>query len=224
MTDPRFSHIKFVRLRNDQDLEHCLANLNLNWRPLSVEELRRTLAHLKCDWAIAGGWAIDLFLDRETRRHDDIDIIIKRDDQFLLQKALKDWELWVADPPGTLRPWKKGEYIGQGLQDIWCRRSTNDPWQIQVMLYDVQDGQWVFKRNANIRCELGATIVNSRAGIRILAPEIQLLYKSKLLRDKDQADFEAALPALNESQKKWLREALITVYQGQHEWILNLSE
>jgi hypothetical protein len=33
-------------------------------------------------WSVAGGWAIDLFLDTETRSHKDIEVIILRNDQL----------------------------------------------------------------------------------------------------------------------------------------------
>ena len=45
------------------------------------------------DWFIAGGWAIDLFLQKETRPHDDIEIAIFRHDQFALQNYLQNWNL-----------------------------------------------------------------------------------------------------------------------------------
>lgn len=177
LTDPQLSHIKFIRLRNDSEVESFLANLNFNWQPLSPTELRETLINLKCQWAVAGGWAIDLFLGKQTRNHEDIDIIVKREDQFEVQRALKDWELWVADPPGTLRPWRKSEFIGKGLQDIWCRRSRNDPWQIQVMLYDVENGDWIFKRDKSIRRPLNDVLIDTEEGYSLLVtrPVMRLL-------------------------------------------------
>ena len=222
LVDPKFSHINFIRLRNDRDVEFFLANQNFNWQPLSPVELATTLKNLKTQWSIAGGWAIDLFIGRQTRKHEDIDIIIKREDQFEIQKVLKNWELWVADPPGTLKPWKKSEFIGKGLQDIWCRRSKNDPWQIQIMLYDVENGDWLFKRDESIRKKLLDVLITSKEGQLILAPEVQLLYKSKSFRDKDMLDFENTLTALNTAQKRWLKDALIKVYGDKHEWIKRL--
>ncbi|MBK9324387.1 MAG: hypothetical protein IPM97_15790 [Bdellovibrionaceae bacterium] len=219
LNDPRFSHIKFIRLKSDLEVEIFLANLNFDWQPLSPSELINTLLNLNCRWSIAGGWAIDLFLGRQTRKHEDIDVIIKRDDQFELQEILKDWELWVADPPGVLRPWRKSEYIGKGLQDIWCRRSKNDPWRIQVMLYDVENGKWLFKRDESIRKGLKDVLITDKDGFSILAPEVQLLYKSKALRDKDRADFKNVLGHLNQQQKNWLKESLVKIYGQTHEWI-----
>ena len=39
-------------------------------------------------WGIAGGWAIDLFLDRQTRPHDDLDVAVLRHDQENLRRHL----------------------------------------------------------------------------------------------------------------------------------------
>jgi hypothetical protein len=43
-------------------------------------------------WIFAGGWAIDLFIGKETRQHQDIEIAIFRKDQLHLKKYLKEWE------------------------------------------------------------------------------------------------------------------------------------
>ncbi|WP_374208167.1 MULTISPECIES: hypothetical protein [Streptomyces] len=41
----------------------------------------------------------------------------------------------------------------------------------------------------------------SPSGIPYLAPEVQLFYKAKATRDKDETDFEAVLPLLEEGQR-----------------------
>ena len=53
------------------------------------------LRDLPCPWGIAGGWAVDLFLDRLTRGHQDIEVAIFRDDQLVLQDylCLRGWSL-----------------------------------------------------------------------------------------------------------------------------------
>jgi hypothetical protein len=45
----------------------------------------------------------------------------ERPDQLQVQRALHGWEWQAADPPGTLRPWRPGEYLRAGIHDIWCR-------------------------------------------------------------------------------------------------------
>ena len=47
-------------------------------------------------WGIAGGWAIDLFIGKETRPHSDVEVTIFREDQHMLKKALRDWSFEKA--------------------------------------------------------------------------------------------------------------------------------
>jgi hypothetical protein len=51
------------------------------------------------------GWALDLFLGRETRTHEDLDIASLRGDQLALHRHLHGWELRYATPEHTLEPW-----------------------------------------------------------------------------------------------------------------------
>jgi hypothetical protein len=55
----------------------------------------------------------------------------------------------------------------------------------------------------------------------VLSPEVQLLYKSKSLRDKDIVDYEAVRPHLSPDERNWLRTALDIVAPG-HPWIPDL--
>jgi hypothetical protein len=48
----------------------------------------------------------------------------------------------------------------------------------------------------------------SPSGIPYPRPEICLLFKAKVVRDKDQADFEAVLPRMSSAQRAWLHTAL----------------
>lgn len=45
-------------------------------------------------WFIAGGWAIDLYLNKVTRQHKDIEIGIFRENQNELKKYLADWQFY----------------------------------------------------------------------------------------------------------------------------------
>lgn len=205
-----------------QDFQkHLTQMVEGNWQPLTVMEVAKVFSEIKCDWRIAGGWAIDLFLGKQTRAHNDIDVLIQRNDQAALQTLLSGWDLWVSDPPGTLRPWKKGEFLGVDVQDIWCRKSSKDPWQFQVMLFDVENAEWIFKRDKSIRRSLKSVILTTEEGFKILSPEVQLLYKSKSLREKDKLDFEHTCAAMNAEQKNWLKQMLIKLYEN-HEWIAKL--
>jgi hypothetical protein len=51
-----------------------------------------------------GGWALDLFLDRETRRHDDLDVALLRRDQGAPHDHLRGWDLRYATAEHALEP------------------------------------------------------------------------------------------------------------------------
>ena len=83
------------------------------------------------------------------------------------------------------------------------------------MLDESSDGEWVSRRNPGIRRPLTDIGKTSREGIRYLTPEIQLFYKAKSPRPKDEADFTAALPFLASAQRRWLSDALTQTF-GEH--------
>ena len=57
----------------------------------------------------------------------------------------------------------------------------------------------------------------------ILAPEVVLLYKAHELTEKDETDFEEALPHLSSSRKTWLRRSL-EESNPIHPWAVRLCE
>ena len=193
-----------------------------NWSPLTPREVVERFSGFTGNWCIAGGWGLDLFMGKDTRRHDDIDILVFRKDQSAIQRLLADQELFVVDPPGRLRPWLREETLAPPLYNIWVRANTEAPWSIQLMIQDVIGEEWLFRRDDTIRGALSGLIVRSAEGWPILSPEIQLLYKGKSIRTKDQADFDNLLPHLSILQKEWLREKLKQVYGDSHQWIGDL--
>ncbi|HLZ07593.1 MAG TPA: amino acid transporter, partial [Chloroflexota bacterium] len=158
-------------------------------------------------WWIAGGWAIDLFVGSPTRPHHDIDVGIFHRDQLVAQETLGGWDLHAADPPGGLRKWQTGEVLRPAIHDIWCRRSPTAPWSLQLMLNDAEGDSWAFRRDHRITMPLARLIHRTADGTPYLAPEVQLLFKSRVgRREKDAADFEAVLPRLDEDGRNWLAE------------------
>jgi len=197
-----------------------------NWEPLSVEETVALMSGLSVPWWIAGGWAIDLFLGRQTRMHEDIDILIRRDDQLEVQKYLRDrnWDLHKTKQPG-LKPWPVGEFQMQPVNDIWCRRTPTSPWAFQIMLLDTEGDRWVFRRDPSIQGPLEELGLRTSTGIPFMRPEIQLLYKAKpQTLDKDQSDFDFAVPCMTREARTWLLHHLEKRYPEGHDWISVLRE
>lgn len=190
------------------------------WVPDRPEDVATVFAKADFPWWIAGGYAIELAVGRELRAHGDLDILILRRDQALVRDLLADWDLYVADQ-GEVRPWCPGEVLQSPLHDIWCRRTSNAPWSVQLMLDEAEGTQWVSRRTPEIRLPIDQLGQTSEAGIPYLAPEVQLFYKAKATRDKDETDFEAVLPLLDAPARAWPANA-IKVIAPNHPWLRRL--
>ncbi|TYS58090.1 hypothetical protein FZC74_13940 [Sutcliffiella horikoshii] len=191
------------------------------WRPLSITEIHSIFSIIPIKWWIAGGWALDIYLQKITRAHDDIDIVIIRPDHLILQRHLgRDWEMFIAFK-GQLIPWNKNQLLDSHYDNIWVKKKDESTWAFQVMLLDIEEKNWIYKRNNTIRKSLEDIGLVSLSGIPFLKPEIQLLYKggSSVIREKDVIDLGNILPKLNVSNRDWLKKSLKIQYPHGHKWI-----
>jgi hypothetical protein len=188
------------------------------WEPIHPEQMVELLSGFTRPWWICGGWALDLLLARETRRHEDLDVAILRHDQLALFHHLRPWDLHYATPTHTLEPWD-GRHLEVPIHGIWARRSAepNASWTCEFLLNEERDGEWVFRRNEAIRRPL-EEIGDERNSVPFLRPEIVLLYKSSERSPKNDKDFAAVLPRLSREASLWLRAALHR-YDARHPWI-----
>jgi hypothetical protein len=164
---------------------------------------------------------IEAFVGRKPREQGDFDFGILRQDQLAVLRHPARWDLQAADPPGTLRPWLLGEFLGDHVHTAWARRGLGEPWEFQVMFDEARGGDWSYRRDPRVRRSLD-TLTRDLGNLRFLAPEVQLLYKSKNILAKDQVDFDAAEPLLSEVQREWLRGALEMLRPG-NPWLPRLS-
>ena len=192
------------------------------WEPLEPAELARLLFGLRTPWWICGGWALDLFLGRDTRRHDDLDVALLRRDQQVLFRHLGGWDLRYATPHHTLELWD-GEHLEPPIHGIWARRSSGAtaPWTCEFLLNEHTDLDWIFRRNEGVTRSLDE-VGAERDGVPFLRPEIVLLYKAGEPSPKDEADFVTVGPHLTRTATRWLREAL-EVVDPRHPWVRQLD-
>lgn len=190
------------------------------WEPLPPRELPAVLRDVRCAWWLAGGWAVDSFLGTQTRAHGDTDVLVLRDHHVDVRAALSDWDAHAADPPGTLRPWPVGEVLPDAVHDVWLRRAPGEPWAFQLMIDDTEGGDWVFRRDRGVRRPVASLTAEGAGSFAcpVLAVEVQLLYKAKGVRPKDQADFDAAVARLSDAQASWLRTSLAR-QDPHHPWL-----
>ncbi|QOK29032.1 hypothetical protein IIE26_10385 [Cytobacillus oceanisediminis] len=191
------------------------------WKPLTVTEIQMIFKRIPIRWWIAGGWALDLFLERTTREHKDIDTLILGCDHIILQEHLHDeWELFKAYK-GKLIPWNQEEQLDSHFDNIWAKKKGETTWAFQVMILDTEDKHWIYKRNSEIRKLLDDIGLESPSGVPFLRPEIQLLYKggSSVIREKDVIDLYNVLPKLSDKKLHWLKKSLSIQFPNGHPWI-----
>lgn len=180
----------------------------------------RLMQNFKSDWFVAGGWAIDLCIGKETRHHEDIEIAIFRKDQFALQNNLEGWVLKKA-VNGTLLEWKPGERLELPVHEIHCFKQLDEEPTFEVLLNETDGNEWLFRRNDEVTMPLSKLSLTSKLGMKFLRPEIVLLYKSKNSRPKDEQDFEIVCKHLGIESKEWLKKALSICYT-EHRWLQKL--
>jgi hypothetical protein len=188
--------------------------------PLKAAEI---LSGFTPDWFVAGGWAIDLFVGKETRPHADIEIAIWRRDQAALYDYLSggSWILKKA-AGGKLSAWPQGEFLELPIHEIHCFNELAEPGRIEVLLNESNKDEWLYRRNTNIRRPLDKCYLVSKTGIKYLAPEIVLLYKSKNPKDKDERDFRAVVKLLAPEQRRWLKTAISAGGDPEHRWLADI--
>ena len=77
------------------------------------------------------------------------------------------------------------------------------------------------RRDAALRMPIAELVRRAADGTPYLRPDVQLLYKAKQLRPKDEADFTEIAPLLDSDSRRWLRAALARVHPG-HAWLARL--
>ncbi|GAB2317885.1 hypothetical protein IRB23SM22_01420 [Alkalibacterium sp. s-m-22] len=191
-----------------------------NWDPLTVKEVSAIFSETHINWGIAGGWALDLYLGRKTRKHDDTDVVIFREDHQIVYQLLKnEWTLYKAEE-GKLSLWLEGEELDV-VNDVWVKKNSQSPWAFQIMLMDSELDNWMYQREKMITFPKAELFYKNKNNIPYLKPTIQLLYKggSSQLREKDSRDFQVVFPSLSLKEKSWLQEALKKQFPLGHPWL-----
>jgi hypothetical protein len=190
------------------------------WRPWSPAEVLRRFHRAPFKWWVAGGWAAEAG-GAAPRAHEDIDLAVLERDLPAVRHWLADHHLWEAHE-GALRPLRPGAPLAPGRQQLWVRRNATSPWVVDLLLTPTDGESWVFKRNGTIRLPLESVGWVAPDGVSYLRPEVVLLFKAKLARPKDEADFRSLVPRLDDLAHRWLRDVLAVAHPG-HAWLEQLG-
>ena len=175
------------------------------WEPFGLDDAVKLMFGFPAPWWIAGGWAIDLHAERQTREHSDVDLVVLRSNQLLIRDLVPGWDVQAAEG-GKLEPWTEPLEPPRG--SLWARSDPEGPWQIQFLLAEHDGDVWVFRHDTALRLPIAEIVLRNRDGIPYLRPEIVLLNKARNVRERDEIDFANTLPLLGDDARAWLRDRL----------------
>ena len=184
------------------------------WEPLSVAETVALFQPAAFRWWLSGGHALEAHFGERWRSHDDTDVGIVRQEAEGLLDVLRGWDVQIG-AAGVLSPWD-GRLLDpdRSENNLWCRPSPTSPWAIDVTVGDGTDQEWVFRRDPSVRRPWREAVLVTDDGIAYLAPEIQMLFKAKTIRPKDEVDAATVIPRLEPVRRSWLHEHL----PSDHPW------
>jgi len=178
------------------------------WQPLGLGDVVRLFAGFPARWWITGGLALELHLGRSWRAHEDSDVSLLRQDAPALRHLLAGWDLCVA-AAGSLSPWDGAPPSAEANHNnVRCRTATDQPWCLDVTIGDGDGDCWVFRRDPALRVPWDEAVLHDREGVPYLAPELQLLFKNKNARPKDDVDAREVIPELTVDRRRRLRHLL----------------
>jgi hypothetical protein len=186
------------------------------WDPWRPADIARLLAGVTAPWYVAGGWAIDLFLGRQTREHGDLEIAVPASAFAEIRDALADYDFDVV---GSGQRWPLDSAAFRVMHQTWVREPDTGVYRADVFREPERGAAWVCRRDESISLPYEYLIRRTGDGIPYVVPEAGLLFKAKWAAlPKNQADFAATADLLDDDAAAWLRGALQRVHPG-HAWI-----
>ncbi len=145
---------------------------------------------------------------------------IFRRDQHALVSHLEDWEFTKVLPGGSgeVQPWEKGEWLEWPIHEVHAFRDQGEPSSLEVLLNEVEDNVWRYRRNLAVTLDLRKVGAQSERGLPILSPTVVLLYKAKHHRPKDDKDLLNTVGVMPTADRLWLRRA-IEICHPKHPWL-----
>jgi hypothetical protein len=184
------------------------------WKPLDLPRVVEVFCSAPFRWWISGGLALELHLGRTWRGHEDTDVGVARQDLGAVHGHLAGWELHVA-AAGRLAPWHGEPLDGARHENnIWCRTAPGGPWVLDLTIGDGTDRTWVYRRDPTLTMPWDLAVLRTPDDLPYLAPELQLLFKSKAPRPKDDIDAAQVIPELDVRQRDLLARHLA----ADHPW------
>jgi len=211
-----------------------------------INDLVKFLEPFHVAWFVSGGWSIDIHLGQVMRERCDLDISVSYSDRlyaidFFLRKgwqiegklfggfktlhSLSDYNenihyFW-SFPKGAVFI---SEFTDEGSNRriAYNRKTQCELDYIEVFFDKIEDGYFIYRRDTRVKRYVDKAILE-RDGIRYLAPELVLLFKSNSLSEKNLQDFDITIGSLGGEAKSWLTSSLLLLYGKSHIWLKRLN-
>jgi hypothetical protein len=191
------------------------------WDAWTPQEAARRLAGVEVPWAVAAGWAIDLFLGSERREHEDLEIAVPADRFHEIASALDDLDFHAVGP-GLATSVAEAPELLETTHQTWGLDRAANVWRIDVFREPHDGDNWLARRDESIRLPYDKLIEHTADGIPYVRPEVALLFKAKQARPKDEGDLAAVLPHLTAERRQLLAGWIAQVHPG-HFWLPDLA-
>jgi Aminoglycoside-2''-adenylyltransferase len=187
------------------------------WAPWRPGEVRDRLAVVDVPWGVVAGWAIDMHLGVITREHEDIEISVPAASFSAVADALGELE-W--DVVGSGRIWPYPAMLHR-FHQTWVRDPVTGRYHLDVFREPHDGDTWLFRRDRSIALPYVEVYERTTDGVPYLIPELVLLFKSRDVQPKDQADFNRVIPTLTAKRRQRLRRWLAHL-DPDHRWLTAL--
>jgi Aminoglycoside-2''-adenylyltransferase len=209
--------------RHADDVGHAVAE-EPPWDPWTPDEVAERLGGVTTRWYVVAGWAIDLFLGRTTRIHEDIEIGVPAAGFTEVRAALATFDCDVVGSVDghTGMRWPLNSPAFDEHFQTWFRDPATGTYHLDVFRDPHEGDTWHCRRDPSIQRSYRNVVMVTDAGIPYMAPEIVLLFKAKADRPKDRADLDAVRTELTTAQRSWLRHTLASLHP-EHPWLALLD-
>ena len=187
------------------------------WDAWSPMQLAQKLNGVDAHWYVVGGWALDLWLGKQSREHEDLEFATSPKYVPKLASHLSELTFFEAKA-GQLTACDVNQAFNNDVWQFWGADLSVGRWRVDMMMERGSPEFWEYKRSPSLRQPRDNAIRTNSHGIRYLAPANVLLFKAKHCRAKDEHDFEAALPHLTARDRSTLRRWL-GLCHADHHWL-----
>lgn len=144
------------------------------WRPLAIEALSHEMPGFE-NWVLCGGYSVALFVGKDTRLHDDIDIGVFRSQLLACLSAIGRERVFLC-LRDTHCPWDGGDIPGE-VHDIWITDRARKHWVFQIMVFDDEADRVFYRRDRRVSWAKEHHCIQIE-GVRVLNPFVTFLFKT----------------------------------------------